>query len=300
MSGTSHAPLQGVVPQEVTPESVDSAAVLAALEADRTTVRQRGARVCVTLASEDIDAVRPFTDALGRALRDDDPGVVQHAAAALTELATADPEAVGGVRPYAATLADSPLGGVRIAGAQLLAAVAQQRPALLTTVVGELLDRLASPPARDDVDSVADCVDDRATQRTIQQHEQGERQRGRVARQVVANVAVAVAEADPDAVAGHADTVATITTDDDPVVRGAALDILAAVGQKSPDAVDPVAAAVVACLDADERVLRARAVKTLGHLNDERHVDVLREAAETDPDEAVADLADETAAFLEA
>jgi HEAT repeat protein len=285
---------------DVTPESVDSSAVLAALAADRAPVRQRGARVCETLAADDVDAVRPFVDALGRALHDDDPGVVQTAAAALTEVTTTDPDAVTGVLDDAATLADATLGGVQVAGAQLLAAVARQRPSHCTPIVGTLLDRLASLPATDDGQSVAACVDDRVTQRTIQQHEQVERQHEQVARQVFANVVVAAAEADPSAVSGHVETVAELTTVEDPVVRGAALDVLAAVGQESPCAVDPVADVVVACLDADEHVVRARAVQTLGHLQDERHVDVLREVAETDSDEDVAALADETAAFLDA
>ncbi|MFC6975243.1 HEAT repeat domain-containing protein [Halomicroarcula sp. GCM10025709] len=271
---------------------------MAALEADRALVRRRGARVCAALAADDVDAVRAFVDTLGRLLRDDDPGVVQAAAAALTEVATADPDAATPVLDDATALADSTLGGVQIAGAQLLGAVAKRRPDRCTPVVAALLDRLVRPPDHTESQSVAARVEDSVTQRTIQHYEQEERERERVARQVFANVVVAVAEADPSALAGHVETVAEVATAEDPVVRGAALDILAAVARESPRAVDPVAETVIACLDADERVLRARAVQTLGHLGDERYADALDEIAETDDDE-IAALAAETAAFLD-
>ncbi|MBX0325145.1 hypothetical protein EGH21_19135 [Halomicroarcula sp. F13] len=297
MSGTSQPPLREVVLNEVTPESVDPAEVNAALDDDRAPVRQRGARVAVMVAEADADAIRPFVDALGRALRDDNPGVVRTAAAALTEAGTADPAVVAGVLDDAVTLVDSKLGGVRLSGARLLATVAKQEPDRCTPIVGTLLDHLGRLPTRDE-SSVAACVDDRVTQRTVREHEEEEQEYHRIARQVFANVAVAVAEADPSAVADHVDTLADLTAVEEPVVCGAALEVLAAVGRDTPSAVAPVADSVVSCLDDDASVVRARAVKTLGFLEDERYADALREVAETDPNDEVATFADDTAAFL--
>ncbi|WP_254273138.1 HEAT repeat domain-containing protein [Haloarcula marina] len=299
MSGTSQTPLREVAANDVTPESVDPAEIRAALDADSAPVRQRGARVCTTLAEDDTDSVRPVVDELGRALTDENPGVVQTAAAALTQAATADPAVVVETLDRAAALADADLGGVQIAGAQLLATVAKQEPAHCTPVVGTLLDRLGRPPASDDDESMAACVGDEITQRTIREHEEEEQQHERVARQVFANVVVAVAEAEPSALVDHVDTVADLTTAEDLVVRGAALDVLGAVGSESPSAVDPVADAILACLDADVGVLRARAVRTLGFLDDAQYADALSDVAATDPDDEVAAFAAETAAFLE-
>lgn len=299
MSGTSQSPLQAVALNDVTPESVDSAEVRAALDAERAPVRQRGAQVCQTLAAADVDAVRPVVGPLGAALHDDDPGVARTAAAALIEVATADPDAVVPILDDAAVLADSALGGVQMTGARLLATVAQQRPKQCTAVVEPLLDRLARPPSHTDGQSVSACVDDRITRRAVRQHEQGERDHEQVARQVFANVVVAVAEADPPAVADHVEAVADLATGEGPVVRGAALDVLTAVAQERPQAVSPVTDGVVACLDADERVLRARAIRVLGYLEQECHAGRLSAVAETDPDDGVAALARETAAFLD-
>lgn len=299
MSGTSDAPLEEVVLDDVRPERIDPADVRAALESPRPLVRQRGARVCASLAETDVERVRPFVDDLGQRLHDENPGVVQATAGTLTEVASADPDAVAGVVTHAAALADADLAGVQLAGAELLAAVATQRPTHCVPVVGTLLDSLDRPMTTADGESVADCIEDRATQRTVRQHEQEERQHEQVARQLLANVVVAVADADPDAVADHVEAVAPLTDHEDLVVRGAALDTLALVAQTTPTAVDPVADDVVACLDAESTVVRARAVKTLGYLGDEQYVEPLRQVAAADPDQDVAALADETATFLQ-
>lgn len=298
MSESSHHPLDGVDIDDVTPESVEGSAVRAALQADSAPVRQRGARVCLTLAEHDVDAVRPLVEELGQALTDENPGVVQTAAAALTEVATTDPLAVADVLDHVAALATSELGGVQLAGAELLASVGKQRPTLCEPIVGTLLDSLSQSSPSDD-ESVAACVDDQVTRRTIQQHEREEQEYQAVARQIFANVVVAVADAEPSAARDHVETLASLTTAEDLVVRGAALDALAAVASDTPSAVAPVADTVVACLDADEEVLVARAIQTLGHLEDEQYAEPLRDVATTATDDEIATFAAETASFLD-
>ena len=51
MTGRSDAPLEGVVLDDVDPESIEPTELRAALESERSLVRQRGARVCATLAA---------------------------------------------------------------------------------------------------------------------------------------------------------------------------------------------------------------------------------------------------------
>lgn len=298
MSGTGHSPLEETALCDVSPESAEPSDIRAALAADAASVRQRGARVCATLARDDVDRIRPVVDELGAALTDEHPGVVQTAAAALTELAAVEAAAVVGVLDRVATLVDADLGGVRLAGARLLGAVARADPAHCAPVVGALLDRLGRLPADDDR-SVGASIEDRVTSRTVQQHEREERRDGRVARRLVGDVVVAVAETVPAAVADHVETVAELTTGEDVVVRGAGLDALGALCRDDPSTVKPVADAVLACLDADAAVLRARAVRTLGYLGEERYADVLRANAATEPDDEIAAVAEETAAFLD-
>lgn len=298
MSERSHSPLEAVSLDDVDPQSASPTEIRAALDDAHAPVRQRGARVCASLAEADVDAVRPFISELGQLLADENPGVVQTAASVLTEVATSNPDDVTEELDHAAALAESALGGVQLAGAELLATVAKQRPAHCEPIVGALLESFSQSSPSDD-QSVAARVDDQITRRTIQQHEREEQQHEQVAQQVFANVVVAVADTDPSAVADHIDTIARLTTAEDLVVRGAALDVLASIASDTPSTVAPVADAVVACLDADEEVITARAIQTLGHLEDEQYAERLRDLAASATDDDIAAFAEETATFLE-
>lgn len=299
MSGSSHSPLDSVVLTDVTPATVDETEIRAALDSSQPLVRQRGARACATLAADDPESVRPFVDDLGAALCDDNPGVAQTAASALQDLASADAAAVAGVLDQTAALVDADLGGLRVAGAQLLATLASERPGDCLPAVETLLDSLGRPPRGTDDAALAACVDDSVTRRTIADHEQEEQRHETLARQLVANVLVSVADVRPESIGSHVEAVAALTDDDDPVVRGAALDVLAAVARDNPEAVAPVAESVLACLDGTAPTLRARAIRTLGFLDDDQYADQLRTLAETDTDAEIATFAAETAAFLD-
>lgn len=298
MTEQSEPPLGDVTLDDVAPETIDTDEVRAALTSSRAHVRQRGARACERLVEADVDAVRPLVADLGRALTAENPGVVQSAASALTEIAEADVAAVESVVQQAASLADADLAGVQLSGAQVLAVVGRERPAYCSPVVGTLVESLGQPLPTTADDSLAESVDDWETRQTIRQHEQEEQEQASLARQLVANVVVAVAEADPAAVTDHVANVADLTDHEDPVVRGAALDTLGAVGREYPSAVTPFTAAVVACLDADESVLRSRAIRALGHVGAADCVEALETTAESDPNDDVAAFAEETAAFL--
>ncbi|MDS0282726.1 hypothetical protein [Haloarcula onubensis] len=300
MSGTGHSPLEAAILRDGAIESVEPAEISAALDAESAATRQRGARACTLLAETDVDSVRPFVAELGRALADENPGVVQSAASALVETATADVDAVTGVVSDVAVPIQSDLGGVQLAAAQLLRAVASEEPSHCVPVADALLDRLGRPPAADsDEQSATVAIDDRVTRRTVRQHEQEERQHERVARQIFADVAVAVAEAEPPAFADRVETLAELVAGDDVVARGAGLDILGSLCRDDPATVEAAEDAVVACLDADAPVLRARAVRTLGFLGDGEYAAVLRECAAAESDDEIAAFAAETAAFLD-
>lgn len=298
MSEPSENPLGEVMLDDVAPEAIDRDEVRAALTSSRAHLRQRGARACERLVEADVERVRPLVDDLGHALTAENPGVVQSAASALTAVAEADVTAVAEVVEQAASLAEADLAGVQLAGAQVLAVVARERPEYCTSVVGGLVESLGQPLPVTDDDSLAESVDDWETRQTIRQHEQEEREHATLARQLYANVVVAVADAAPAAVTDHVAAVAELTDHDDPVVCGAALDTLGAVGREHRSAVEPFTADIVACLDADESVLRSRAIRALGYIDAEDAVAALETTAETDPNDDVAAFADETAAFL--
>lgn len=298
MSGRSDAPLEGVVLDDVDPGSIAPAELRAALESERSLVRQRGARVCAALAADDVDRVRPFVDELGAVLRDENAGVVQTAAAALQEIAAIDAGAVVPVLDDLVVLVGSDHPSIQLAGARLLGDVAEERPADCVPVLGDLLDRLKDAPVTAGNDSYAAYVEDRGTKEAIQQRERESQEYEQHARQLASNVVIAAANADPAAVADHAEGFADLAVTDDVVVRSAALDALGTLAQESPESVRPHVSVAMTALDAEATVVRARAVRLFGFLGDDEYVEVLERVAESDPDEEIATFAGETASFL--
>lgn len=298
MTGRSDAPLEGVVLDDVDPKSIEPTELRAALESERSLVRQRGARVCATLAADDIDRVRPFVEDLGAVLHDENAGVVQTAASALQEIAALDVDAIAPIVDDLATLVGSDLPSVQLAGARLLGDVAAERPADCVPVVGDILEGLADPPITAGDDSYAAYVEDRGTQEAIQQRERESQEYEQHARQLASNVVIAAANARPAAVADHAETLADLAATDDVVVRSAALDVLGTLAQESSEVVRPHTAVAVAALDAEASVVRARAIRLFGFLGDEEYVETLERVAESDTDDEIATFAAETASFL--
>ncbi|MFC7140092.1 HEAT repeat domain-containing protein [Halosimplex aquaticum] len=304
MSDGSTAPLADVDLESLTAADVDDEEVRAALGSDDPVVRQRGTRVCATLAARDADAVRPLADDIVARLADDSLAVARHAGTALVSLSEAHPEAVRGDLDPVVDFAESDLGGVRMVGARVLGNVVVDRPAAVAPYVGRLVAAVADAEGtyvQSDLEEhaeAAQAADDVAAENVARANKE-EAQKRVVARAALANVVVAVAEDDPDAVAGLVDEVAALLADPDPNVVGAALDTLNAVAEDDPDAVAPAVDAIADCLDHGDEMLRARAVRTLGFAGATETVDRLREVAETDDDEDVRDLAAETADYLE-
>jgi len=298
MTGRSDAPLEGVVLDDVDPESIEPTELRAALESERSLVRQRGARVCATLAADDVDRVRPFVEDLGAVLHDENAGVVQTAASALQEIAAIDADAIAPIVDDLAALVGSDLPSIQLAGARLLADVAEERPADCVPVFGDLLAGLADPPVTAGDDSYAAHVEDRGTQEAIQQRERESQEYEQHARQLASNVVIAAANARPAAVTEHAETLADLAATDDVVVRSAALDVLGTLARESSETVRPYTAVAVAALDAEASVVRARAIRLFGFFGDEEYVEPLERVAASDTDEEIATFAAETASFL--
>jgi hypothetical protein len=298
MSGRSDAPLEGVVLDDVEPESIASTELRAALTSERSLVRQRGARVCAALAADNVDEVRPFVKELGAVVHDENAGVVQTATAALQEIATIDSTALVPIVDDLATLVGSDLPSVRLAGARLLGEVAEERPAACVSVFGTLLGGLSESPVTAGGDSAVAYVEDPGTKEAIQQREQESKEYEQHARQLASNVVITAANAEPAAVADHTATLADLATANDAVARSAALDALGSVARASPEAVRPHVSVALTALDADARLVRARAVRLLGLLSDEAHIDALERVAASDPNEEIATFAAETASFL--
>lgn len=306
MSDAGESPLADVRPGNVEPAEVDVSEIREAFDSADPLVRQRASRACETLVTEDVEAVRPLVTDLGSHLHDDSTAVVRTALSALTDLAARDPSALESCLGDLVAVVEADLNGVRLDGARCLGALAAERPDVCVPHVRRLVEEVVSRDGLDGVDASPDTVADPATRQTIRDHQIAERRDGQAARALLANVVAATAEAVPAALHDETASFVELLSVDDPLVVCAGLTALAAVARDDPSALTPtgtgdvsVEEALVDCLEHDARPVRARAIETFGFLGTESAVPILRYAAEADPDEDVAALARETAAFLE-
>lgn len=298
MTTDSSNPLDGIDPDSVTLEDLDEAEVRATLSSSNPLVRQRGVEVCETLAETDVDAVRPFLDEVASLATDGNAAIALRAIAVLDATADAEPAALDGRLADLVGATASDIVDVQLTSATVFGKLVVERPDLVAPHVRELIEAVRVTEPDSQICDPGDVVDDPVTRRTIREHEEGERRRRISGRRTLINVVVAVTEEEPRSAFDVVDELVTLLDDVDPGVCGSAVDALGELAVANPDAVAPVADRLIECLDHDRTVVRARAVRALGHLGDDAAVPKLRTVAETDDDETVRELAEETAEFL--
>ncbi|SFL43913.1 HEAT repeat-containing protein [Halogranum rubrum] len=298
MTTDSSKPLDGITPEETTPGDVDDAEIRAALASSSPLVRQRGVEVLDSLAAQDLDAVDPFLDEVAAAAADNNVAIALGAIGVLDTIAATDPTRLDGRLDHLVSVLDTELVDVQLTGGKLLATLVVEEPDLVSPYVRELVVAIHETEIDENPPNFAEVVSDPVTRRTLQEHEQGERERWLSSRRTLVNVVVAVAETDPEAAADAVDDLLTLLDDVDPSVAGGAVDALGELATSHPETVAPVADRLVGCLNHGHSLVRARAIRALGYLGDESTVPALREVAETDDDEDVRELAADTAEFI--
>lgn len=302
MSEGSTEPFADVEPESLAPADVDADELRAALTAETAVVRTRGARVAVAVAAQDVEAALPFVDDIAARLDDDSLAVARHAGNAAVMITESHPEALADHLDHVVTLTESDLGGIRGLGATVLSNVVLQAPETVAPHVGRLVGILADAEGTyDQSDLQLENVQelDRQTQEALSQQNQEEAEKRIAAVQIVANVVVAVAEADHEYVLDDLDAVADVVADGDPLVVGPMLDVFCEVAAADPAAVADYEGTVADRLDDPEPSRRARAIQFVGLTGATEYAPKLRDiAAETD-DEDMQELAADTADFLD-
>lgn len=293
-------PFDGIDPLTATPEDIDDAELRKALDAASPLVRQRALEVFESFAATDPDAVRPLLDDLVPLADDDNAAVALRVIGVLGTVVSDDPSVLEGRVGPLVDVVDDKIVDVQLTAATVLGKLVVERPDLVTPHARTLVEavRTTEPPASPS--DYGDVVDDPVTRQTIEEHEEGERQRRASARRTLVNVVVAITEEDPAAaLEGElVDALVTLLDDVDPSIVGGAVDALGQLAAADPDAVAPVSDRLLACLDHDRTDVRARAIRALGHLGGDTAVPKLRSVAESDDDEDVRELAAETADYL--
>ncbi|ELZ06060.1 HEAT repeat domain-containing protein [Natrialba asiatica] len=276
----------------------DCAEIHTALSSSEPLDRQRGIAACETLLEASVDAVRPLLDAIASAVTDDNAPIALRAISVLDAVAESDPAALEGHTADLVGAVDSEIADVQLTGATVLGKLAVSRPALVAPHSPAVIDAIRATELDTEPQDFGDVIADEVTRRTLRNHEEAERKRRIAGRHTLVNVAVAIAEAEPESMVDTVPDLATLLDDEDPTVAGGAVDALAELAAANPTAVAPATDRLVDCLDRDSAVVRARTVRALGHLGDAATVSHLRTAAADDPDADVRELAAETAKYI--
>lgn len=291
-------PLAGVVPESVTPANVDGGEILAALDSPNPLVRQKGIAVCERIAEAKIDAIEPYLDEVAQHAGDDDIVVAMGAIEVLDTVAKDEPAVLEGRLSCLVEALDTDYTNVQLRGGRLLADLVVERPSLLVPHVRDVVETIGAAGLDAEARQFQDVVDDPVTRQTLQEHEEVERKRRVAGRRTLVNVVVAVAEAEPVSAPAVVDALVVLLEDIDPAIIGGAIDALGEIATWDPSAVTPACGDLIECLDHDRPVVRARAIRALGRLGDSEAVPKLRTVAESDDDENIRELAEETADFL--
>jgi len=299
MTTESPTPLEGIDPADVTVDDVDESTIHESLSSHSPLEQQRAVAVCETLADADVDHVRPYLDELASLVADDNAVLALRAIGALDHVAEAEPTALEGRLSVLVSVMDSDLVDVQLTGAALLGRVVVEHPTFVAPYARDLVAAIRDTEPDPNPEDLSGVVDDPVTRQTIQEHEEGERQRRMAGRRTLTNVVVAITETEPVAAFDAVDDLVTLLDDVDPAVAGGAVDALGELAIADPAVVTPVRDVIVDCLDHHASSVRTRAVRALGHLGDDAAVPALRSVADSDEDEDVQDLAGETADFLQ-
>ncbi|QLH84711.1 HEAT repeat domain-containing protein [Halosimplex pelagicum] len=299
MTDEESAPLEGVDTGSEALDDEDRDQIREALTSETNIRRNEAAQALSQLAERDPSTVRPFVDDLLPLLGDDRNVIAQQAGTALLGVVREHPEDLAGSVPAVFDLIERDLNSLELLGTQIVVQVVLEHP----EEVAPHLDRIVAvldgrSPAYEATDGI-DMVDDEEARETMLEHDKQEHQLLIQSQGRLANVITAAAEGDPDAAADHVDALVGLFDTPDVTVVGAAVDAVSEIAQADPDAAAGAFDALVACLNHTNDTVRARAVRALGYLGDDRAVEPLEHRASVETDEDLADLAAETAAFLD-
>lgn len=287
-------------------EEIDVERITGFLESDRGEVRNTALKVLYHITRDDPDRVAPVADDVIDRLTD--PYLVARSMAAMTlvPLARERPDAVEPALPDLIDLLDEDLPVLRFRAAGAIAPLSGSHAEAFVEHVDELVDHLGDAGKSGEYEQLLDVDDpssiDYRTRQDLVQEIADERAkdqaRSKGTREVIANTLVEIARVAPDACAGWIPDLVSVIENGDSTVRGPTIDVVRYVAESDPNAVEPAINVLIERLDDDVNVVRARAIRALGFAEATNAVGPLRSAAESDPDDDVAELAAETARWL--
>lgn len=288
------------------PSAVDIDAAESLLSSDNNEVRNTVLKALFRVADEEPDAVASISDAVVERL--EDPYRVARSHATMTVMALADqrPDTVESAIPALVNELDNevPLYRFRTAGA--LGKLLESHPEAFVDHADALFDVLVDGPRVElDVEDVYDPDDPQVMNRrqmeraeAVAKERNRDWKRSQASLEVAANALVEVARVDPAVCASRLPELEPVIAEEEPAVRGAAIEIVRHVAEGDPDAINPLVDVLLTRLNDDEAFVRGRAIRALGFAEVVDAIEPLRAVAEDDPDDTVAELANDTADWI--
>jgi len=298
MTDEQPTPLEGVDIGSGTLDDDERERVREALASETNIRRNEAAQTLSLLADEDVDEVRPFVDDLLALLDDERNAIAQQAATALLGVAREYPEDFVDVVPTVVGVLERDFNSLELLGTQILVQVVLEEPGTVAPQLDRICAVLDGRSPAYEASGGFELAGDEEAQQTMIEHDKEENKLLVQSQARLSNVVVAAAEGDPEAAADHVDSFLDLFDSPDTTVVGAAVDAIAEVAQADPEAAAEAYDGLIACLNHKHDSVRVRAVRALGHLGDDRAVGPLEDLARAEDDEEVAELAEETAAFL--
>jgi len=288
------------------PDAVEVSSLTAALEESDGTTRTLLLRSMAHVARDDPDRVVDHADRVREALDDGYPVAEGAAALVCLELAFDRPEAVRPAVPRLVGMLEEvpPRKGYR--AAQALVPLLEDDPAAFVPVADDLAAVLADPPevetpAPEELAALPDHEREQRTETLSSRREELQQDLSRTygIQEFAAHALVEVANQEPDTLFDRVDALRTGLHAEPPAVRAASADALATLAGENPDGIDPALDDLIDVVGADTTGVQAYAVRALGQAIATEAVGPLREVARDDDiDEDLADLAARTADFL--
>lgn len=273
------------------PDTVDLDVAIDLLEADSDTARNVTLKAIGAVAHKRPARVVPVAERVIDTL--DDPFSVASSTATmvLMLLAQNHPEAVCPAVPVLIGKLDGDVPQYRFHAAGAIAAVSDEHPERFVEYSDELFDFLVDGPRVESDEFIhrAGLREDR--ENTIRRQQQIQRRHSRSTREVMASVVAEVAKIAPEACARRLSDIVLLLDDDAVPVRVAALEIVVHIAKNDSAVVEPEIDVLLERLDEDIAPIRLWAVKALGAVGTVEVIGELREIADTDPDEEVANCA---------
>lgn len=300
-NATNHEIMTVELEDGVPTSDVPPATLRSGLESDNDIVRTQAATVAAGLSETDPESVTAALPALFDGLDDDQRVVIYQSMLALSNVAEDEPERLEPAieRLVELSLHDLPL--IRTLSARILGFVALENPSLFTEYVDTLVEATAEEPSN--------VLDPEALDEAVQNHDRREaldnvNREGRtqqvLAREIIINLLVEVAEYEPAQLKPHVPTLIELLPDDDVNVVTGSIDILATLAEDDPATVADAVGPLCDLLDHRDDSVVANAISALGFIDDPDAVGPLRTLAQgdSDRDEELLALADETADFI--